>query len=407
MANTAELPAEHKWTVKQLKTLENLWLGKWQPKPALSNHVANEPTAIALGHRIFFDKRFSTNGQIACATCHKPELHFTDGLATAKGLADVARNTPTIVGSSEYTWLFHDGRSDSLWSQALVPLENEREHGGNRTQYAKIIYNDPVLRQDYEKLFGAMPDLKDRKRFPTKAGPVADKDAAQAWHTMSEVDRETITTIFVNLGKVLAAFENQLQPSASRFDRYVKAATENNSNEMQKQLTHDEAKGLRIFIEKGNCIICHNGPMLSDSGFHNVATPARDGQAYDWGRYSGAQQLLESPFNCRSKYNDDTNKACAELEYIVTEKDETLGSMRTPSLRNVAKTAPYMHAGQYKTLREVIKHYVDPPPLKFRLSDLFLDIDLNDAEINQLEAFLRSLDSPVNAEAHLLNPPVK
>lgn len=400
---------EIKWVEQDLAMLKTLWLEADRAEKDLSNALVDNPAAIRMGHKIFFDTRFSANGKIACASCHQPKNFFSDALDTGKGLKKVSRNTPTIVGASRNTWFFHDGRNDSLWSQALGPLENPLEHGGNRNQFAHIVFSDSALRKEYELLFGSVPDISDNKRFPKHAGPVKNKSVSKAWQAMRKDDQKVITDIFVNIGKVIAAYETQLQPSPSRFDNYVKALLENNLGAMQKQLSDAEVKGLQLFIGKGKCTTCHSGSMFTDKGFHNISVQPRLPEKFDWGRYTGAQQVVKSPFNCRSEYNDSPSnkgvKQCDELEYIVMDRHETFGAMKTPSLRNVSRTAPYMHAGQYKTLREVLKHYDDPPPLTNRQSALFLDIELNEEELDQLEAFLRALESPIAAESYLLVKP--
>jgi len=401
-----DFPVEHSWTESEKALLKTLWIEKLKEQKDITNRVDNNPVAISMGHNIFFDKRFSSNKKVACASCHHPDKYFTDGLDTAQGIKKVNRNAPTIVGSSQHSWFFLDGRSDSLWSQALGPLENELEHDTNRTQVAHIIYNDPYLRESYEKLFGKMPVISNKKHFPEHAGPVKNIKANQAWKSMHKKDKQVITNIFVNVGKVIAAYEARLQPGTSRFDYYVKALLENNIVEMQKQLSTKEANGLRIFAVKAKCTVCHSGPMFTDKGFHNISVPKRDGYKHDWGRYNGSREVLKNPFNCRSQYNDSKDKSCDELEYIVMERHETQGAMKTPSLRNVAKTAPYMHAGQFKSLKEVIEHYDNPPPVTFRQSELFLDFNLNDKEVDALVAFLKTLNSPIKAKPDLLRPPV-
>lgn len=395
----------HQWSEEELRLLSSFMLRDTQAANDASNRVSGNNAAINLGHKLFFDTRLSGNGKVSCASCHQPDRHFSDGLATGQGIATVHRNTPTVVGAAGQAWYFHDGRADSLWAQALGPLENEREHGGNRGQYAQILFNDTSLRADYEKVFGPVPDISDTKRFPLSAGPVADPAANNAWRIMRESDRKVVTDIFVNLGKAIAAYEAQLMPSASRFDRYVQAALGKSDSGMRELLSTDEVQGLRLFIGKGRCLTCHSGPMFRDGAFHGVAIPPPEGKAYDWGRYNGAREVLKSPFNCRSEYNDVGSRDCPELDYIITDKHETLGAMKTPGLRDVTRTAPYMHAGQYQTLAEVLKHYADPPTLEFRQSDLFMNIDLDENERAHLEAFLGSLASETVARTELWRAP--
>ena len=172
---------------------------------------------------------------------------------------------------------------------------------------------------------------------------------------------------------------------------------------MKRLFSDKELAGLRVFMSKGNCMICHNGPLFTDYGFHNTATPPRSVKPYDFGRYKGVNKLKKSKFNCLGEYNDAKEKNCDEIKYLVIHKEETYAAFKTPSLRNVTKTAPYMHAGQYKTLSDVLKHYADPPSTKVGMSDL-LPVELDDKDLVQLEAFLHTLDSPINADPKLLSP---
>lgn len=397
----------HNWSEQEQAILHSLWL-KRLPKVAhdQTNRVAGHDGAAEFGHRIFFDTRFSANGKVACASCHQPKHYFTDTLRTSRGIATVKRNAPTIVGISYSHWFFLDGRADSLWSQALGPLENALEHGGDRSRYAHLVFDDPLYRQAYESLFGAMPDLLDYKRFPLTAGPVDDSRVKQAWQKMQAEDRKAITQVFVNIGKALAAYEALLKPAPSRFDRYVQALSETNQSQLQEIYSDEEANGLRLFIGKANCVICHSGPLLSDFEFHNIGVPALREKVYDWGRYQGAHQVMQSQFNCYGEYNDAMQKSCAELDYIITDKDHTIGSFRTPGLRNISKTAPYMHAGQYQTLQDVLKHYSDPPQTQIGRGDILpLKIRLDENEQQQLLAFLKTLDSDIAAGRRWLSAP--
>ena len=391
------------WNEREISILESLSLYNYTPVQDESNHVVNNSEAAKLGKKLFFDTRFSADGTISCASCHKPELYFTDGMAQAAGIFKTTRNAPTIVGSSNNNWFFLDGRTDSLWSQALHPVENTLEHRSSRSQFAHVIFNDPELKPIYENVFGPMPDISDKSRFPENAGPIRIKPIKAAWKNMTKADKKIITNIFVNGGKAIAAYETQIQPSPSRFDNYVAAISERNSEKMQNLLSEDETAGLKIFLDKGKCFICHNGPTFSDMSFHNIATPPLNVKKYDYGRSKGVRRVKKNPFNCLSEHNDSLNKSCDELKYIVFHEEETLAAFKTPSLRNVTKTAPYMHAGQYKTLSEVIKHYNDPPPTKVGMNKL-LDIDLSNEEMKQLEAFLNTLDSEIDTPPGWFNP---
>jgi len=413
VGNTKKMPNEevaskkmsiHNWSEREVRILESLSLYNAKPKQDKTNRVVNNADAAKLGQKLFFDKRFSTDGTVACASCHKPKLFFTDGLPQAVGLSKTTRNAPSIVGASNNTWFFLDGRVDSLWSQALHPIENTLEHGNNRSQFAKVIFNDPELKKDYEKVFGPLPDISNKSRFPDNAGPIRVREIKKAWKNMAPADQKIITDIFVNGGKAIAAYETLLQPAPSRFDKYVKAVSNNDAEKIQSLLNKDEVAGLDIFLDKGKCFICHNGPMFSDQGFHNIGTPPLNVKKYDFGRSKAVRRVKKNPFNCLSEYNDSKDKSCDELKYIVIHEEETMAAFKTPSLRNVTKTGPYMHGGQYKTLSEVIKHYNDPPATKVGMNKL-LDIDLTDEEMAQLEAFLKTLDSPIAADPSLLTAP--
>lgn len=305
------------------------------------------------------------------------------------------RNTPTIVGASYNSWFFLDGRTDSLWSQALGPWESELEHGGDRSQFAHLLYRSPNLRSQYEELFGKLPNLTDQNRFRKRADLVSNKRIQQSWTQMAPADQARVTTIFTNLAKAIAAFEARIKPTAARFDRYVAAALAANKKEMSDLYSDTEAAGLRLFISKAMCIMCHSGPLFSDSDFHNINTLVLRKKPYDWGRYDGAQQVLTNEFNCYSRFNDSTDKSCHELRFMLKSKQHTIGSFKTPSLRNVSKTAPYMHSGQFDSLTAVLQHYSDPPKKIIGKSNL-LKVKLNSLEREQLEAFLHTLDSPIS-----------
>lgn len=404
-ADIPETPIIPQWSDNEIATLRSLWIESLPPLPPdPSNKVADNPGAVSLGHRLFFDTRLSANGKVSCASCHQPERAFTDGMGRAHGISTTRRGAPTLIGAAYNAWFFWDGRSDSLWSQALGPLENEKEHGGTRTRYARILFEDPVYRGQYEDVFGPMPDMSDTVRFPGNAGPVTDETAANAWQAMSGEDREAITRVFTNMGKAIAAYERRLMPGYSAYDRYVEALLAGDKQASQEALPADAVAGLRVFIGKGMCINCHNGPLFTNHSFHNTGIPIATGLGIDEGRWRGVLKVKKSEFNCLGRYSDAGDANCAELRFAQTSRDETVGAFKVPTLRNVAETAPYTHSGEYPALASVIEHYNRFPTAPIGFTEL-LPIQLTDREAVQLEAFLRSLSGPPATEAKFLSAP--
>jgi cytochrome c peroxidase len=393
----AGLNNKTEWTPEELRTLNSLVIDRLGPLPVdHSNRYADDSAAAALGHRLFFDTRLSSNGKVSCATCHQPEKQFQDGLALAAGVGTTARRTMPIAGTAYSPWMFWDGRKDGLWAQALGPLESPVEHGGSRGQYAHII--GQFYRSDYEKIFGAFPNLSG---VPATAGPVNDPEARRNWDRLTDAQRDSVTRIFANIGKAIAAYERKIQFGMSRFDRYIKSLSKDGRSH-DEILSRDEVAGLKIFIGRGNCVQCHNGPLLTDNVFHNTGVPARRDLPEDLGRSAGVMQVLEDEFNCRSRYSDGGE--CRELEFVRAEGSDLIRAYKTPTLRGVAERAPYMHAGQLTTLHEVLAHYSHAPSSPKGHTEL-KPLDLSTRELAQLEAFLGTLNSPFVAPAGFLTSP--
>jgi cytochrome c peroxidase len=354
--------------------------------PDHTNRVADDARAADLGRRLFLDTRLSSNGSVACSTCHQSERGFQDGKALATGVGTTARRAMPIAGMARSPFLFWDGRKDSLWAQALGPLESPVEHGGTRAQYAHVVAESYA--REYEQLFGALPDLS---RVPRSAGPVEDRDARLAWSALSGSQRDDVTRVFVNIGKAIAAYERRIEFGTSRFDKYVAAVTTGQSG--QDILAEDEIAGLRLFIGRANCTQCHNGPLLTSNEFHNTGVPPRPELTIDHGRLTGATAVLSDEFNCRSRWSD-ARERCSELEFIVTGAHTLDRAYKVPSLRNVAERAPYMDAGQFATLAAVLDHYNRAPAAATGHSEL-RPLRLKPNELGQLEAFLRTLSGPI------------
>lgn len=279
-------------------------------------------------------------------------------------------------------------------------MESAVEHGGNRTLYAHLIAQNYA--DEYRSIFGPLPDLS---HLPGNAGPVPDAQAASNWEAMSPQDREAVTVIYINMGKSIAAYERHLIPGASRFDKYVEAVLNNDYQSANTILTPDEIAGLKLFIGKANCTNCHSGSPFTDNDFHNTGVPFAAGLPEDTGRAKGAEQVKTDEFNCLSQYSDAAPDQCAELNFLIAENDKLLLQFKPPSLRNVAERGPYMHAGQFATLEEVLHHYNTAPEAPAGHSELE-PLNFSEKQITQIIAFLKTLDSPINADEKWLKPPV-
>ena len=353
------------WTDAEIDALRSLSLASLpELPPDPSNAVADNPQAAAFGEQLFLDPRLSANGGISCATCHQLVRQFTDGLPKGQAIGTSKRNTPSIIGSAYSPWLYWDGRRDSQWAQALSPLEDPNEHGSSRLQIVAVISGDDAYSASYQALFGDPGDVSGND-------PVA------------------LNTAFANVGKAIAAFERTLLPAASRFDEYVDAVADGNEEEQEMLFRDDEVWGLRLFIGKANCTQCHNGPLFTNNEFHNTGVLSSPGELPDKGRVTGVQEVLADPFNCLGEYSDDPARQCAELTFVRT-GPELIGAVRTPSLRNVELTSPYMHKGQVATLAEALQHYNEAADAMIGHNEA-KPLKLSSRELRQLEAFLKTL----------------
>jgi cytochrome c peroxidase len=350
------------WTQAEVAVLSSLWLESLQDLPAdPSNAVADDPVAVGFGKALFFDVRLSGNGGISCATCHQPERQFADGLKKGQAIGTTDRNTPSIVGVAYSPWQYWDGRRDSQWAQALAPLEDPDEHGSDRQQVVDLVLGDPVYRALYDELF-----------------PADDLD---------------LDTVFANVGKSIAAIERRLMPTSSRFDHYVAAVSAADVVRQRELFDDDEIRGLRLFIGPANCMQCHNGPLFTNHEFHNTGVISFPGEVPDTGRIKGVQEVLAQEFNCRSRFSDAAESDCRELDFART-GIELIGAVKTPSLRNLENTAPYMHKGQLATLADVLRHYNEAPDAMIGHNEAE-PLNLSQRELQELEAFLKTLASPV------------
>ena len=357
------------------------------PPPNPTNRVADAPAAAVLGQQFFFDFRFSEHGTIACSTCHSPFYAFADIESTSFATDRGTRNTPTVLNAAYNEWQLWDGRSETMWAQALFALEGEGEMAGTRLQYAHVI--NQHYKAEYEAIFGLLPELEDGTRFPPKGKP-----GDPAFDNMSEGDQIAVNTIFSNIGKSVEAYQRLLITPDAPFDRYLAGD--------EDAISIEAKRGLKIFVGKGGCVDCHNTPRFTDNKFYNIGVP--EGMAEDKGRFQGIPKLLNNIFNSAGIYSDSTAES-AQMLALMEAKPEDQGAFRTPTLRNVAVTAPYFHTGEFPTLLSVIEFKNDggfasgfPGMPAVPMEPL----DLSEQEQRDLIEFLETLTGELPPE-HLLN----
>jgi cytochrome c peroxidase len=321
---------------------------------------------IALGDKLFNDKRFSTTGEVACATCHDAKKAFTDGpLSVSEGINKLTgtRNAPTIINSAYFKTQFWDGRSPSLEDQALHPFINPVEMALKDHQpILDIVRSDPAYVAMFKQVFG-------------KEGEAI---------TMDEVT------------KAIAAFERTKVAGNSPFDRWYFAGE-------QDALTEAQKRGFDIFINEGRCVSCHRveqtQALFTDNRFHNIGVGINDIQD---DVPALAQEFLKAEATAAEvDVKVLSDKRSSELgRFALTRGFDDLGSFKTPTLRNIAVTAPYFHDGSQAELREVVVHYnnggvtVENDPVNDFLSGGIRPLNLTDAQIDDLVAFMEALTSP-------------
>jgi cytochrome c peroxidase len=360
----------------ELRTI--LQHGPWPPKPSRdpSNRASGKPEAIAFGARLFFEPRLSPQGTVSCATCHVPEKNWTDGRKLAVGLTEVDRNTPSVHNVRTQRWFGWDGSNDNLWSQSVRPLLDAREMGASERHVAELVRNDADLACRYRKVFGARP-------------PDTDDEA-----------------VMVDVGKALAAFQETLVTGRTPFDEF-RDALARGDRKAAARYPDDAQKGLRIFVGKGNCSLCHFGPNFTHGEFHEIGIPVfKKAGGVDWGRYEGIKRLRASRFNLLGAYNDDAARAPGTSTRHAALIPQTFEQFKVPTLRNIALTAPYMHNGHLATLPDVVRHYSEIDPTLLHMAHMYFDplvpeavptdtllkpLKLNSLQISYVVAFLQTL----------------
>lgn len=391
-ACTADKEAElfQGFTASEIRSMERI-TEKTSPPLDASNKWDGNEDAISFGEELFQNTTLSAEG-ISCSTCHNPEKGFSDGLKLSEGVGETSRHAPHLYEQKTQTWFFWDGRCDSLWCQAISPIEAPKEMNASRTEVAFAIREDSDLKEMYETIFGSLPDMSS---WPRQARPDEDEASApaMAWSSMSEDEQDAATEVLVNAVKSIAAFEATIETPVSEIDSFAMLYREN-PEEALASLTVEQEQGLRLFVGKGNCHFCHSGSSFTNGEFHNIGLGERDWLLdTDNGRYLGIDALEANPFNRQGIWSDSTEDQLASRIDRLARSTEQLGQFKVPSLRNVRNTAPYMHGGHFETLEEVVQFYITlgEEPVQGHREELVMRQDWSPEEVAALVSFLEML----------------
>lgn len=278
---------------------------------------------VELGKRIFLDTRFSADGIVSCATCHQPDRAFSDGLPKSKGIrAQIGtRNAPSLLNAGFMETQFWDGRRTTLESQVLDPFVNSREHGlASSAQLIELVQQDPA----YVSLF--------KVAFDTDMQPVSEQ----------------------NIAKALASYLRTLTAGSSPFDRFYYAGD-------QTALSASARRGLKLFLGRAQCATCHQiggaEASFTDQKFHSlhVGMDQIEGRLPELTKRAVAARRSNLSADSTVLSDEDVSELG---RFFVTLNPADIGQFRTPSLRNVALTAPYMHDGSIGSLKQAVEQEI-------------------------------------------------
>lgn len=418
------------------------------PPVDVSNRVADDPLAAALGQRLFFDPGFSgvlldsdndmthggtgvqgDTGRVSCASCHVAQDGFSDS-RTARGQLSLGsgwtqRRSPSILDVGHASLLMWDGRFDSLQRQVLAVFESPVEANSSRLfvaqelarsyadEYIAVFGDDPsdVLDASYPQLTPENTGCVMALGSATTADDACTEgelhgvpgDGAE-YDSMGVEQQRRVTQVALNAGKAIAAYERLLSCGSSRFDAYVAGDLE--------ALDEAEVRGAALFVGKAECASCHSGPFLSDQAFHNVGMiPETVSVAFlrdnDPGAEQGLVQVMSDPLGVSSEYSDGND---GRLPMAVPENAR--GAFRTPMLRCVSQRPSWMHTGQFRQLRDVVEFFSEgghiargePEALGFLGQNEIEPLGLSESEIDDLVAFLVALDGVGPSPELLVSP---
>src|SRR5512139_2290330 len=292
-------------------TAGTAYAGKLMPVNEVPAPAANPqtPEKIELGKKLFFDRRLSGDGTMSCSTCHDPEKGYSDDLAISLSYPTTRnwRNSPTLINVGFQKFLFHDGRAHTLEEQALFPMMSAFEMNRNLDFVEEVIRSVPEYVDAFRTVFGG------------------------------EVSRE-------RMAMALAAFQRTLVSVNSPLDRFLMGD--------KKALSAEAKKGYDVFMGKGKCADCHDGINLADDKFYALNVPENEEQEKD-PRVAATRRFVAKV----SHYDDYLNLKEDPGRYLVTKDKKDWKAFKTPTLREIAKTGPYMHNGIFENLEQVIEFF--------------------------------------------------
>jgi cytochrome c peroxidase len=309
---------------------------------------------VALGRDLYFDKRLSIDDTVSCATCHDPKTGFTQPTSVAEGVGGKkgARNSPTVLNSMFNVEQFWDGRARSLEEQAKGPLINpiEMAQPSHDAVVAKI-KKIPDYAKKFQQVFG---------------GPVT-------------ID---------NIARAIAAFERTQLSADSAFDRF-------NAGD-RAAMSEAALRGFELFKGKARCVTCHefnaSSPFFTDFKYHNVGIGMKASKNFDSLARQVQQMAQSGKLTAQALDEISLTEGFSELgRFLVTRQPKDIGAFKTPTLRDIELTLPYMHDGSMKTLREVIEFYNKGGEANSNLDGGIRKLDLTEQEINDIEEFLKNL----------------
>ena len=323
------------------------------PLPAFSENPLT-PEKVELGKKLFFDRRLSGDGTMACATCHNPETGYTDALAISLSYPTTRnwRNAPAIINLAYNKVFFWDGRAENLEKQSLFPIMSAFEMNQNIDFLEEELKEVPEYVKSFQEVFGGI------------------------------INRERI-------GMALAAFQKSIISKDSPLDKYL-GGDKNALKAVQKE-------GYDIFTGKGECINCHNGPNLTDNKFYNIGVPDNPEVMND-SRVAATRRFTAkvSGYKAYSTLKEDPGR------YLVTKDRKDWKAFKTPSLRELSLTGPYMHNGTFSTVKEVIEFFDKGGGDDPDKTPLIRHLKLTDHEKNALEIFLLEA---LKGDLEIVKPP--